>query len=96
VRLKAAFLVTRDGEGKIGIGDSIVITFDDEGDGPRKKCIVIDGGYSQTAKVLRSHLDEDGIATIDLIVATHIDDDHINGLRKFFDDYVEDNGPFKV
>jgi hypothetical protein len=96
VRLKAAFLVTRDGKGEIGIGDSIVITFDDEGNGVRKTCIVIDGGYSRTAKFLKSYLDAEGIATIDLIVATHIDDDHINGLRTFFDDYVEDDGPFRV
>ena len=97
MRLKAAFLVTRDGDGNIGIGDSIVITFDDyDEDNGRKKCIVIDGGYSQTAKVLKSYLKGEGIDTIDLVVATHIDDDHINGLRAFFKDYVEEEGIIKV
>jgi hypothetical protein len=96
VRLKTAFLVTRASDGNVGIGDSIVITFDDYDGVNRKKCIVIDGGYSQTAKVLRTYLKDEGITTIDLLVATHIDDDHINGLNTFFDQYVEDNGPIKV
>jgi len=96
MRLKAAFLVTRDGKGEVGIGDSIVITFDDYDGAARNKCIVVDGGYSQTAKVLRSYLKNEGIATIDLVVATHIDDDHINGLRAFFRDYVEKRPDFKV
>jgi beta-lactamase superfamily II metal-dependent hydrolase len=96
VRVKVAFLVTRDGEGAIGIGDCIVITFDDKDDASRQKCIVIDGGYSKTAKVLKSYLDGENITTVDLVIATHIDDDHINGLKAFFADYVDENGPVKV
>ena len=96
VRVKVAFLVTRDGKGGIGIGDCIVITFDDKDDASRRKCIVIDGGYSKTAKVLKSYLDGENITTIDLVVATHVDDDHINGLKAFFADYVDENEPIKV
>ena len=97
MRIKAAFLVTRNSSGGIGIGDSIVIMFDDYDEAEdRMKCIVIDGGYSGTAKVLRDYLGGENISVIDLVVATHIDDDHVNGLAKFFKDYVEDDGPIKV
>ena len=96
MRFKAAFLVTRSGEGVIGIGDCIVIAFDDKSVAGRMKCIVIDGGYSQTEKVLKSYLDGEGIAIVDLVVATHIDDDHINGLKAFFAKHVENDGPIKV
>lgn len=90
MELKTTYLVTRDSQRRAGIGDCIVITFDEDFHPAqdRKACIVIDGGYSETAKILRDFLHGERISEIDLMVATHVDDDHINGLRKFITNYV--------
>jgi hypothetical protein len=62
-------------------GDCAVITFEEEG---ARKCIVIDGGETaQSAAALRAYLESEQVETIDLMVATHIDSDHINGLKLF-------------
>ncbi len=60
-------------------GDSIVATFDD--DNNRKACIVVDGGETkEAAKRLAAYLKHEHVETIDLLIATHIDADHVNGL----------------
>lgn len=66
----------------VGYGESIVITAQD-------KCIVIDGGsdndeiYSQPGAIrLFDFLKKLGVARIDLMVLTHIHDDHAGGLPK--------------
>lgn len=69
--LKVAFL-------DIYHGDCEVITFDEGG---RPRCIVVDGGESRdSAFRLNAWLRHEEVRTIDLLVATHIDADHVNGL----------------
>ncbi|MBN2463452.1 MAG: MBL fold metallo-hydrolase [Dehalococcoidia bacterium] len=59
-------------------GDCTVVTFNEL---ERKACIVIDGGeYTDAAKRLAAYLKNEQVEVIDLLVATHIDSDHINGL----------------
>lgn len=70
-------------------------------DGDRRRCIVVDGGEEASKGV--SHLQPDappaawrlaeylkvrGIRTIDLLIATHIDSDHIGGLLTFLRDHT--------
>jgi len=62
-------------------GDCVVVTFNE---GDRKACIVIDGGEKQdAAKRLAAYLKHEKVEVIDLLVATHIDQDHVNGLVHF-------------
>jgi beta-lactamase superfamily II metal-dependent hydrolase len=65
-------------------GDSILITFKDQDRNLRT--ILIDGGtpatYNKTLKSVYNELETD----IDLLVVTHIDDDHIGGIKKLFED----------
>ena len=62
-------------------GDCAVITFNERG---RKACIVIDGGEKKdAAKRLAAYLKHEKVEVIDLLVATHIDQDHIYGLVHF-------------
>jgi beta-lactamase superfamily II metal-dependent hydrolase len=94
MKVKTAFLTTRDSNGNPQIGDCIVISFGEKfADEERKACIVIDGGYSTTKVVLKNYLEKENIKIIDLMVATHIDNDHISGLKSFLQKYVrEKNG----
>lgn len=62
-------------------GDCAVITFHEGG---RKACIVVDGGEKKdAAKRLATYLKHEKVEVIDLLVATHIDQDHIYGLLHF-------------
>ncbi len=62
-------------------GDCAVITFNERG---RKACIVIDGGEKRdAAKRLATYLEHEKVEVVDLLVATHIDSDHVNGLVHF-------------
>lgn len=62
-------------------GDCAVIIFNERG---RKACIVIDGGEKRdAAKRLAAYLKHEKVEVIDLLVATHIDSDHVNGLVHF-------------
>lgn len=94
MKVKVAFLTTRDNRGDPQIGDCIVITFDERfAEVQRKACIVIDGGYTSSKVALKNYLTLEQIKIIDLLVATHIDNDHISGLKAFLIDYVkEKNG----
>ncbi len=59
-------------------GDCAVVTFSQGG---RKACIVVDGGEKRdAAKRLAAYLKHEKVEVIDLLVATHIDSDHVNGL----------------
>ena len=67
-------------------GDSILISFDDKG---KNKNILIDGGYGSTYKnVIKDEIIKikNRNECIDLLIVTHIDDDHINGIIKFIED----------
>jgi beta-lactamase superfamily II metal-dependent hydrolase len=71
MKLKVSFL-------DVYHGDCAVITFE-EADG--KACIVVDGGETvKAAKRLAAYLKHEGVEIIDLMVATHIDSDHVRGL----------------
>jgi len=65
----------------VGQGDAIFI------ETPLDKTILIDGGPPKAGEKVVSYLQERGVTTIDLLVATHPDKDHIGGLpqvmRKF-------------
>ena len=62
-------------------GDCAVVTFNQDG---RKACIVVDGGEKRdAAKRLAAYLKHEKVEVIDMLVATHIDSDHVNGLVQF-------------
>lgn len=62
-------------------GDCAVVTFDDGG---HPACIVVDGGDdARSAEALARNLETQNVQAIDLLVGTHIDQDHINGLKLF-------------
>ena len=80
MKLKVNFLDCR------SHGDCSVITFKE---GDRQACIVVDGGdLKARGKALADFLEQEGIKRIDLMVGTHIDQDHINGLKYFVQDQV--------
>ncbi len=75
MELKVAFLAINEH------GDCSVITF---GPPDSPKCIVIDGGEGKNgATALRAYLKKANIRSIDLMIGTHLDEDHINGLKLF-------------
>lgn len=64
-------------------GDAIFIRLYDEHDHPT--VIVIDGGYTGDGnKIIRYMVDECALNTIDLVINTHPDVDHISGLIQLF------------
>jgi beta-lactamase superfamily II metal-dependent hydrolase len=76
---------------KAGKGDCILISTD-RGTG-KEKNIVIDGGVSKTYKrttsktgTLKSRISKKVLSNLDLVVLTHIDDDHICGLIQLLKD----------
>ena len=96
MKMKVAFLTTRDSKGDPQIGDCIVVTFNERfAEGQRKACIVIDGGYATNKVVLKNYLEDEKIKIIDLMVATHIDNDHISGLDSFLESYVKEKNSGK-
>lgn len=75
MKLKVAFLAI--GEQ----GDCSVITFDGS---KRLTCIVVDGGEAGNGeKALSTYLKQEGVREIDLMIGSHLDADHINGLKMF-------------
>lgn len=70
--LKAHFL-------DVGQGDSSLIVT------PNGKTILIDGGKSTAGEKVVAYLKQAGISSIDLLVATHPDADHIGGLIDVLD-----------
>lgn len=67
-------------------GESILI----ECNGEEQTNILVDCGYASTYKYIKDDLLEikKNNKNLDLLILTHIDNDHINGARKLFDDYV--------
>jgi hypothetical protein len=76
-------------------GDSILISFHDEHNGTTRN-ILIDGGprntYSKSHRTLKKELEQikHRNENVDLLVITHIDDDHIGGILRIFE-YEDDN-----
>ena len=64
----------------VGQGDSILIKT------PSQKNILIDGGDENNDRILKSYLKLKNIKKLDIIVATHLDKDHIGSL-----DYIVEN-----
>jgi len=60
-------------------GDSIVITIDDY-------TILIDGGLAKKYTILKKHLTSSKIKTINLLILTHSDRDHIGGIISLIKD----------
>lgn len=69
-------------------GDSILVSFSEDG---KTRNILIDGGpgitYSKRPKALKTEIEQilKRRENIDLLVVTHIDDDHIGGIIKLFE-----------
>jgi beta-lactamase superfamily II metal-dependent hydrolase len=60
-------------------GDAIVMRY---WDGAAWRVGLIDGGYEDTGKQLCNHIRQwYGTSTVDFVVSTHPDDDHMSGLR---------------
>lgn len=64
-------------------GDAIFIRFVD--DSNEWKVIVIDGGYGESGENIVNYMKNLGLSTIDLMVNTHPDLDHISGLLTIMD-----------
>ncbi len=62
----------------VGQGDSIFIQ------SPKGKTMLIDGGTASGGDKVVAHLKSLGVSTIDYVVATHPDADHIGGLLDVF------------
>lgn len=60
-------------------GDGILLTLDGYS-------MLIDGGFSNTYKVLKQHLVTNQIKTVDLAILTHSDSDHIGGMISLIKD----------
>ncbi|MCC0635472.1 MULTISPECIES: ComEC/Rec2 family competence protein [unclassified Clostridioides] len=58
----------------VGQGDSLLVQT------PTKKNILIDGGDEDSGNIVTSYLKQKRIKTIDIIIATHPDSDHIGSL----------------
>lgn len=65
----------------VGQGDAIYI------EAPNKKQVLIDGGPDDSVLPLLSKFMPFGDRSIDLVIATHPDSDHISGLVDVLDDY---------
>lgn len=97
-----SFVYASDEEGKnlnvhfinVGQGDSIFI------ETPNGKSILIDGGPPKAGKRIVSYLEKRDIQSIDLIIATHPDFDHIGGLPEVMDhfsvDHIIETGKFHL
>lgn len=64
----------------VGQGDSILIKT------PQNKNILVDGGTEDSQYIIKSYLKKQGIKSLDTIISTHPDSDHIGSL-----DYIIQN-----
>lgn len=64
----------------VGQGDSIYIKT------PENKHILVDGGPPEAGQPVIDYLEEQGVTTIDLMIATHPHYDHIGGLIKVIEE----------
>lgn len=64
----------------VGQGDCILIKT------PKNKNILVDGGDEDNNRIIKSYLNLKGVKKLDIIIATHLDKDHIGSL-----DYVIEN-----
>ena len=64
----------------VGKGDCILIRSESH-------TVMIDTGYKETAETVFNFLDSAGISTIDEMILTHYDKDHIGGAKKLLSEY---------
>lgn len=69
----------------VGQGDSILIQT------PSSKNILIDGGDDNSHHIVSSYLKKQNVKSIDYIIATHFDSDHIGGLDNIIDKFNVSN-----
>lgn len=65
----------------VGQGDSILIQT------PQNKNILVDGGNENTEHIVKRYLKNKKVSTIDFIIATHPDADHIGGLDNVINNF---------
>ena len=65
----------------VGQGDSILIQT------PTNANILVDGGNEDSSSIVRSYLKKHKIKSLDMIIATHLDSDHIGSLDNIIDDF---------
>lgn len=58
--------------------------------GDERGIIVVDGGHATTAKHNQFMAEIEEIGDIDLMVLTHPDDDHLMGIKKYFENHKKD------
>jgi beta-lactamase superfamily II metal-dependent hydrolase len=71
-------------------GDCILLSYGEEGP---DHWVLIDGGPSHTYETLRSRVREAGISRFELVVVSHIDADHIDGIIRLVQD---DSAPVAI
>lgn len=72
--------IEKTGEKGSKSGDAIAIRFTEQTT-QRDRVVVIDGGYGHTAEAIVAHIEKRyGTNHIDIMISTHPDQDHINGL----------------
>ena len=65
-------------------GDAILIRLVDEYNSPT--VIVVDGGYKETGETIINYLKAIHLTTVDMVINTHPDIDHISGLIRLFEE----------
>lgn len=66
----------------VGQGDATYLCYEAPDQTPRH--LLVDGGRANVAPRLIAYLQAQGVERLHLVVATHIDDDHISGLADIF------------
>lgn len=73
---------------EVNTGDAILVHFTEPETGA-DRVLLIDGGFVDTSESIMSHVRKYyGRTSIDLIVCTHPDDDHINGLTGVIENFT--------
>jgi beta-lactamase superfamily II metal-dependent hydrolase len=62
----------------VGEGDSFLTTLDDSGG--KEAHVLIDGGSGERSKRIIDHINKYASGYIDIVIGSHLDDDHIGGL----------------
>ncbi|MGX4600874.1 ComEC/Rec2 family competence protein [Faecalimicrobium sp. JNUCC 81] len=65
----------------VGQGDSILIQT------PNSKNILVDSGDENSSHIIKSYLKKYKVKTVDIMIATHPDSDHIGGLDNIINDF---------
>lgn len=73
----------------VGYGDSFLLTLDNDSNG--ETYVLIDGGRSGSADIVIDHLRRYTNGFLSLVIATHIDNDHIGGLKKVVEEFRIDS-----